>query len=332
MSAISRLAPWRMRVASPCGAWRKRPAAPARSIWRIRRATTGAIRKFSLRNVASVSPMRSLLRGMIAVCGIGRPSGWRNSAVTANQSASPPTIPASANALTQREPRISAARAARAAMKIAAITTSKPVAAAFIPAAPCWAALKRDQGRGRGSSRLTLGRQRSRMSLGRKRLRIGDAARHCRSTCRACARTSVSTSIAMLKLAGTISSVSTVEKISPPMTVTPIGAAERAVAGQRQRHRHHARDHRHGGHHDRLRALVPGLGDRLVLGHAMVHHLDREIDQQDAVLGDDAEQHQQADEHRQRDRIAGDRTARSPAPSGASSSEPMLTNGTSTRL
>jgi hypothetical protein len=27
---------------------------------------------------------------MIAVCGIGRPSGWRNSAVTANQSARPP--------------------------------------------------------------------------------------------------------------------------------------------------------------------------------------------------------------------------------------------------
>ena len=33
--------------------------------------------------------MRSLFDGMIAVCGIGRPSGWRNSAVTANQSASP---------------------------------------------------------------------------------------------------------------------------------------------------------------------------------------------------------------------------------------------------
>ena len=31
--------------------------------------------------------MRSLLLGMIAVCGIGRPSGWRNSATTANQSA-----------------------------------------------------------------------------------------------------------------------------------------------------------------------------------------------------------------------------------------------------
>jgi hypothetical protein len=35
---------------------------------------------------------------MIAVCGIGMPSGWRNSAVTANQSARPPTIDASAAA------------------------------------------------------------------------------------------------------------------------------------------------------------------------------------------------------------------------------------------
>ena len=99
-SAISRLAPWRMRVSWPCGAWRKRPTAPARSMLRIRRATTGAIRKFSLRKLASASPIRSLLRGMIAVCGIGRPSGWRNRAVTANQSARPPTIAASAKALT----------------------------------------------------------------------------------------------------------------------------------------------------------------------------------------------------------------------------------------
>jgi len=44
--------------------------------------------------------MRSFCVGMIAVCGIGRPSGLRNSAVTANQSASPPTSDASAVART----------------------------------------------------------------------------------------------------------------------------------------------------------------------------------------------------------------------------------------
>ena len=47
--------------------------------------------------------MRSLLRGMIAVCGIGRPSGRRNSATTANQSASAPTAAASQKAETQAQ-------------------------------------------------------------------------------------------------------------------------------------------------------------------------------------------------------------------------------------
>ena len=44
--------------------------------------------------------MSSLRFGMIAVWGIGMPSGWRNSAVTANQSASAPTMAASAMART----------------------------------------------------------------------------------------------------------------------------------------------------------------------------------------------------------------------------------------
>src|SRR3546814_12253103 len=45
--------------------------------------------------------MRFLLRGTMAVCGIGSPIGWRNSAVTAHQSASPPPIAASAKARTK---------------------------------------------------------------------------------------------------------------------------------------------------------------------------------------------------------------------------------------
>ena len=44
------------------------------------------------------TPMRSLLRGTIAVWGIGMPKGWRNNATTANQSAQAPIIPASAKA------------------------------------------------------------------------------------------------------------------------------------------------------------------------------------------------------------------------------------------
>ena len=50
--------------------------------------------------VRLLSPIWSFLRGMIAVCGIGIPNGCRNRAVTANQSASPPTIDASAAAWT----------------------------------------------------------------------------------------------------------------------------------------------------------------------------------------------------------------------------------------
>jgi hypothetical protein len=56
--------------------------------------------KFAATNSDSAEPIESLRRGMIAVCGIGSPSGRRKSAVTANQSASAPTIPASAAART----------------------------------------------------------------------------------------------------------------------------------------------------------------------------------------------------------------------------------------
>ena len=68
----------------------------------------------------------------------------------------------------------------------------------------------------------------------------------------------------------------------------------------------HARDHRHRRHDDRLGALVAGVDDRLVLGHALADLLDREVDEEDRVLGDDPEQHEQADHHRKRHRIAGE--------------------------
>ena len=58
-------------------------------------------RKFSPTKSWSPLPSSSLRRGISAVCGIGRPSGCRNSAVTANQSAIAPTMLASAPALTK---------------------------------------------------------------------------------------------------------------------------------------------------------------------------------------------------------------------------------------
>lgn len=66
----------------------------ARSRWR----TTASERKFSPTNSPSETPSWSFFFGMIAVCGMGMPSGWRKRAVTANQSASAPTMPASAAA------------------------------------------------------------------------------------------------------------------------------------------------------------------------------------------------------------------------------------------
>jgi hypothetical protein len=58
--------------------------------------TTSSARKFSPTKSPRLSPSTSFFVGMIAVCGIGSPSGRRKSAVTANQSARPPTMPASA--------------------------------------------------------------------------------------------------------------------------------------------------------------------------------------------------------------------------------------------
>ena len=73
---------------------------PAGSNSRSFASTCAVLRKLLQMKPASLAPMRSLLLGMIAVCGIGSPSGWRNSATTTNQSAMAPTIAASAKAAT----------------------------------------------------------------------------------------------------------------------------------------------------------------------------------------------------------------------------------------
>lgn len=82
------------------GEARKAPSRPGTSTVVSFSSTTLRVRKFSWTKVPRLSPIWSFLRGMIAVCGMGSPSGCRNSAVTANQSASAPTIDASAVART----------------------------------------------------------------------------------------------------------------------------------------------------------------------------------------------------------------------------------------
>lgn len=62
--------------------------------------TTSSARKLSPTKSPRDWPSWSFLVGMMAVCGMGRPRGWRKRAVTANQSARAPTMPASAAAAT----------------------------------------------------------------------------------------------------------------------------------------------------------------------------------------------------------------------------------------
>ena len=80
------------------GSARKRATMPARSSRPMVRRTSASVNTWLATNRPSARPSRTFCAGMIAVCGIGRPSGWRNSAVTANQSAMPPTNPALAAA------------------------------------------------------------------------------------------------------------------------------------------------------------------------------------------------------------------------------------------
>src|SRR5215470_10881932 len=68
---------------------------------RIRSARTSALRKFSCTNWPRVAANWSFCSTISAVCGSGTPRGWRNRAVTANQSATPPTMAASAPACTK---------------------------------------------------------------------------------------------------------------------------------------------------------------------------------------------------------------------------------------
>ena len=104
-------------------------------------------RKFSPTNSSSPLPSSSLRLGTSAVCGIGRPSGCLNSAVTANQSAIAPTIDASAPALTnpQNPSRPSVAAYTQAA------SSSRPTATVRIRRSPrrrasSIAGIGRDQG------------------------------------------------------------------------------------------------------------------------------------------------------------------------------------------
>ncbi len=106
--------------------------------------------------------------GMIAVCGNGSPSGWRNNAVTANQSATPPTTaaskPAAATVIHAR------ADGATPESKTARVTTA-PVTAISSETVPTW--LRRGTSAGSGCIGVQCLRERVR---GRKAISLGAAA------------------------------------------------------------------------------------------------------------------------------------------------------------
>jgi hypothetical protein len=109
--------------------------------------------------------------GMIAVCAIGMPSGWRNSAVTANQSARPPTTAASnpaAKMCSQVSPASGpVASAIRDTRAPATATTSETAPTRFrrTPSAPPIGAGRDSAASASGCPALTSSRSMSRLRL-----------------------------------------------------------------------------------------------------------------------------------------------------------------------
>jgi hypothetical protein len=83
------------------------------------------------------------------------------------------------------------------------------------------------------------------------------------------------------------------------------GRAELAAVAGAEGRRDHAGAHGECGHDDRAGALAAGVEDGLAPRHALARLLHREVDQHDRVLGDDAHQHEDADDHRHGDRVVG---------------------------
>ena len=123
----STLAPSATTRPALAGSLTQTPTRRAMSAETSRSRITCSLRKFSEKNSSRLLPNSSLRRGISAVCGIGSPSGCRNSAVTANQSAMAPTMLASAPALTKpRKPSWSRVATYTIAAKHAAVRRPRP--------------------------------------------------------------------------------------------------------------------------------------------------------------------------------------------------------------
>ena len=95
------------------------------------------------------------------------------------------------------------------------------------------------------------------------------------------------------------------EVISPPITARAMGARISAPGPEGQGQGQHAEDHGQGGHHDRAQPGPAGGDDGLpALQTPGPQHLGV-VHQQDGVLGDQAHQHDEADQGHDVDRVPG---------------------------
>ena len=82
---------------------------------------------------------------------------------------------------------------------------------------------------------------------------------------------------------------STIEIRIPPMTAMASGWSICDPAPMRERQRQHAGDRGERGHDDRPQTAASGVDDRLLGEHARGPEFLVRVEQQDAVLGDDAD-------------------------------------------
>ena len=93
--------------------------------------------------------------------------------------------------------------------------------------------------------------------------------------------------------------------VRPPMTAVASGACVSEPLPSAERERQHAQNGRAGRHQDRAQTGRAGGQHRLIALQSRAPQLVGVVDQQDAVLDDDADQQQQADERGQAEGAPG---------------------------
>ena len=110
---------------------------------------------------------------------------------------------------------------------------------------------------------------------------------------------------------GTSNSVSSSELVRPPITTMPSARREPRSGIERQRDRQHAGDHRRRRHDDRAEAFVRRSRAIAATRSMPARTFSvRELDEQDAVLAHEADEHHRPDQREQVERLAASARAR----------------------